>query len=135
MNIKRCFHKTNYPYYHFSSHVYVPEVDAPQLQVDKHHKYIKYLLDDVTCKKNNSEPSSQWDCLLPDWSEKTNFICNGTCIEHCSLIIEADLIKYFLWVQYGLQSVARGYMLILAQHCLWGSMATLFRVFFTKVDV
>ena len=97
MNIKRCFHKTNYPYYHFSSHVYVPEVDAPQLQVDKHHTYIKYLLDDVTCKKNTSEPTSPWDCLLPDWSEKTNFICNGTCIEHCSLIIEADLIKYLIY--------------------------------------
>lgn len=97
MDVKRCFHKDNYPYYHFSSHVYVPEINAPQLQVDDHHKYLTHLLDDVICKKNNSEAGSQWDCLLPDWSEKTNFICNGTCIEHCSLIIEADLGKYLLY--------------------------------------
>lgn len=97
MDVKRCFHKDNYPYYHFSSHVYVPEINAPQLQVDDHHKYLTHLLDDVICKKNNSEARAQWDCLLPDWSEKTNFICNGTCIEHCSLIIEADLGKYLLY--------------------------------------
>ena len=92
MVLKRCFYKLNdYPYYHFSAHVYVPEVNAPQLQAN--HTYLKFVLDDVWCQKNLTE----WDCLLPDWSKKTKLLCNDTCIEHCSLVLEADLVHYLIY--------------------------------------
>ncbi len=90
---KRCFHKLNdYPYYHFSAHVYVPNIQAPQLQVTPN--YLHEILDDIWCQKN----ISQWDCMLPDWSEKTELQCNGTCVENCSLIIKADLEHYLMYV-------------------------------------
>lgn len=92
MVIRRCYHSLeDYPFYHFSAHVFVPSVNMSQLDVDK--PYLKIFLDDVTCKKN----ITQWDCLLPDWSEKVDFICNGTCIEDCSLKIEANLMHYLVY--------------------------------------
>ena len=93
MELKRCYHLTG-NFFHFSSHVFVPEVNSRQLVVKP--KEISVLLDDIWCWRNKTN----WECpLLPDWASKTNFVCNSnsSCIEHCSLHVKSDLPKYLVY--------------------------------------
>lgn len=90
--LRRCHHSTG-NYFHFSSRVFVPEIKRSQLHVKP--RYLKDLLNDIWCIRN----ATNWHCpLLPDWTDKIKFFCdNSTCIEHCSLQVEANLQNYLLF--------------------------------------
>jgi len=90
--LTRCHHTTG-NYFHFSSRVFVPEIQANQLRVQP--KYLSYLLNDIWCIKNKTA----WHCpLLPDWTDKIDFDCaNNTCIEYCSLKVKANLEHYLFF--------------------------------------
>lgn len=115
--MKRCYHLTG-NYFHFSSHVYVPDIKRKQLQVIP--KYLNVLLDDIWCYNNKTS----WECpLLPDWSSKIKFICdNSTCIEHCSLKIKANLEHYLVYV---------GILIMLSIVIVW-SIEKQKKIFFKK---
>lgn len=89
----RCHHSTG-NYYHFSSRVFVPEIKMSQLRVKP--RFLNTLLNDIWCIKN----STAWECpLLPDWTDKINFVCdNSSCIEYCSLHVDANLQHYLIYV-------------------------------------